>query len=448
LIQPKGQRVADTCEWIKKDVTYNRWLQDGAQPILWILGSPGKGKTMLSIFLSQELDAGAMTIYFFCRAGVKHHNTAICVLRGLIWQFPDTAQSLLVVLEVLQTEHRALDTDSPEHMEAALSSHETLWSAFITLLEERRPERVFCVLDGLDECDDHSQNWLVAKLLSLKSPDGRNGLKLIVTNRELPKLRKTKQVINLDLDHNEEVGSDVKSFVRNQSLELVKRIFLDSKYQHDTEHSFRRHIEETLLVRSQNTFLWLGFAMAELMKEDTITGVLSAMEHLPHGLHEIYERMLGRIRFHQKEVSLEILGWVVLARRPLSLEELASAINCRPPHGWLTVEQTIAEHVAFCGPLLRITDRKVTLVHKSARDYLLLQEGDEDGLDTGLRIDLEQMHLRITKTCIDALVREHPLSPYAKEHWRHHARHSGTLVGLFLHYVSSLFDIPLGVQNP
>jgi hypothetical protein len=129
---------------------------------------------MLSIFLSQELEAGAMTIYFFCRAGVKHHNTAICVLRGLIWhlsiQFPDTAQSLLVVLKVLQTQQRALDTDSPEHMEAALSSHETLWLAFITLLEERRPERVFFVLDGLDECDDHSQNWLVAKLLSLKSP--------------------------------------------------------------------------------------------------------------------------------------------------------------------------------------------------------------------------------------------------------------------------------------
>jgi hypothetical protein len=119
-----------------------------------------------------------------------------------------------------------------------------------------------------------------------------------VTSRELPKLRKTKQVINLDLDHNEEVGSDVKSFVRIESLELVERIFLESKYQQDTEHSGGKHIEETLLVRSENTFLWLGFAMAELMEEDTITGVLSAMEHLPHGLHEVYEQLLNQIRPH------------------------------------------------------------------------------------------------------------------------------------------------------
>jgi hypothetical protein len=452
LIQAKGQRVVGTCEWITKDDTYNRWLQDGAQPIFWILGSPGKGKTMLSIFLSQELEAGAMTVYFFCRAGVKYRNTAICVLRGLIWhmliQSPDTTQCSLAVLEVLQTKHKALDTESPEHMEAALSSRETLWSAFITLLEERRPERVFCVLDGLDECDEHSQNWLVAKLLSLENYNGKKSLKPIVTSRKLPKSRKTKQVINLDLDHNDQVGSDVKTFVRIRSLELVKRIFLESNYQQDTEHSFRRHVEETLLLRSQDTFLWLGFAMAELMKEDTITGVLSAMEHLPHGLHEVYEQLLKLIRPHQREVRLEILGWIVLARRPLSLQELASAVDCQPSHDWLTVEQTISEQIAFCGPLLCITDQKVILVHESAGDYLLLREGDDDGRDQDLRIDLEEMHLRITKRCIHALVRERPLSPYAKEHWRYHARHSGTLVGLFLYYASSLFDTPSGIQDP
>jgi hypothetical protein len=132
----------------------------------------------------------------------------------------------------------------------------------------------------------------------------------------------------------------------------------------------------------------------------------------------------------------------------LSLQELASAVDCQPCHGWLTVEQTISEQIAFCGPLLCITDQKVILVHESARDYLLLREGNDDGRDQDLRIDLEEIHLRITKRCIDALVREGPLSTYAKEHWRYHARHSGTLVGLFLYYAGSLFDIPLGIQDP
>jgi hypothetical protein len=47
LIQAKGQRVTGTCEWIQKDDTYTRWLRDDMQPLLWIRGSPGMGKTVL-----------------------------------------------------------------------------------------------------------------------------------------------------------------------------------------------------------------------------------------------------------------------------------------------------------------------------------------------------------------------------------------------------------------
>jgi hypothetical protein len=164
-------------------------------------------------------------------------------------------------------------------------------------------------------------------------------------------------------------------------------------------------------------------------------------------LHGVYEQMLRQIKPYQREVSLQILGWVAFARRPLSLQELASAVNCRPSNDWLTAEQTITERIAFCGPLLRITDQKATLVHESARDYLLLRQSNEDGLDKGILVDLEEMHLRITKTCVDALVRERPISCYATQHWQYHARHSGSLANLFSHYASALFDIHSGIRD-
>lgn len=100
----------------------------------------------------------------------------------------------------------------------------------------------------------------------------------------------------------------------------------------------------------------------------------------------------------------------------------------------------------FYGSLLRFTDQKVTLLHESARDYLLQRQGNEDGLDKGLHIDLEEMHLRITKTCIDALVRKHPLTCYAMQYWRYHAKHSGTL-GSFLYYTSALFGTHSGTRD-
>ena len=42
-----GQRVQGTCEWISKDEAFQSWLH-GDSRILWVSGSPGKGKTMIS----------------------------------------------------------------------------------------------------------------------------------------------------------------------------------------------------------------------------------------------------------------------------------------------------------------------------------------------------------------------------------------------------------------
>jgi hypothetical protein len=130
-----------------------------------------------------------MTVYFFCHAGVKNCNTACGVLRGLVWhlmvQFSDTAQYSRLVLETLQAKHRALDMASLEHMKTVLSSRETLWLTFVKLLEEKRRGPIFCILDDSDECDEDARNWLVTKLLSLKNDGGKNGVKLLLTSREV-----------------------------------------------------------------------------------------------------------------------------------------------------------------------------------------------------------------------------------------------------------------------
>jgi hypothetical protein len=55
LIDTKGERVSGTCKWIKSNATYLSWLRSRSQ-LLWLSGGPGKGKTMLSIFLAEELE--------------------------------------------------------------------------------------------------------------------------------------------------------------------------------------------------------------------------------------------------------------------------------------------------------------------------------------------------------------------------------------------------------
>lgn len=102
-----------TYEWIKKNGLYNSWLR-GETQLLWICGGPGKGKTILSIFLTQELERDKQTIYYFCRAGDERHNNATSVLRALLWHLttkqPELTGYLLEFFDTLEKEQTTLSS--------------------------------------------------------------------------------------------------------------------------------------------------------------------------------------------------------------------------------------------------------------------------------------------------------------------------------------------------
>lgn len=105
VISAKGARVAGTCEWILQDESYRAWLNsddrgDGRKDkarLLWILGGAGKGKTMISVFLTEELQRHAADMntdmdmdnadlaFFFCSVRNEKRSTAVVVLYSLVY---------------------------------------------------------------------------------------------------------------------------------------------------------------------------------------------------------------------------------------------------------------------------------------------------------------------------------------------------------------------------
>jgi Cdc6-like AAA superfamily ATPase len=61
----KGQRATGTCEWIRENRIYISWLK-GDSPYIWISVGPGRGKTMLSLFLIEELEKEAQEFLQHC----------------------------------------------------------------------------------------------------------------------------------------------------------------------------------------------------------------------------------------------------------------------------------------------------------------------------------------------------------------------------------------------
>ncbi|KAH7069998.1 NACHT and ankyrin domain protein [Paraphoma chrysanthemicola] len=384
LINLKGTRVDGTCLWITKHEKYLAWLRDHTH-LLWISGGPGKGKTMISIFLSQELENVEKQsiphelIFFFCSQGDTKRNTALGILRSLIYQILSKSPQLV--------KHAEEYFATPERTAQTLSSLDSLWIIFTRSIDDPEFPPTRCVIDGLDECDKETRRQLIAKLLNLYDttdpkpthPAFPTKLSLAVISRTILELRGCTE-IKIDPDNNQSTTDD------GMTAEV------------------RNHVESTLRARAQGTFLWVGFAMHELLQQDTCSDILDTLSRIPTGLSAIYSRMLSQILPDRRKLSKDILDWVTMATRPLKLRELAAAVDIKPASSLIDEEHAVRDAVSACGPFLKIDDEVITLVHQSARDYLLRETPDDDSVLESFRIKPNVTHLKIAQTCFECIL--------------------------------------------
>lgn len=177
--------------------------------------------------------------------------------------------------------------------------------------------------------------------------------------------------MKLDPDNDKQVSGDIKLFISTKVDELSSMIGFSDE--------FRRAVEDALVKRAEGTFLWVGFAMTELLRKRTCSEVLETIRALPRGLPATYSQMLLQIEPNYRKTTSLILRWVTMAVRPLSLGELAAAIGTQSS-ALISTEEAVRDQVTMCGALLRTQEQEVGLVHQSAKDYLLDQEADSNAV--------------------------------------------------------------------
>ena len=412
LVRIKGERARDTCEWITHNESFHAWRK-GTLKSLWIRGKPGKGKTMIAIFLSKTLDLENGIYYFCVAADVQGHN-ATSVLRGFLWQLVSRHPGIKEKLRPwFKMKERATQ---------ALSSAETLWNIFMDLVSEPTLPRILCMLDGLDECDSDSRRWLATKFVDLNKSNYISQLRILIVSRDMPALNSIPQ-INLDISVTPGIATDIETFVSTSVQELSNRVSLGPVS--------LKQIRRTLLKRAEGTFLWIGFTMAALLEAQTeleIMRMINSQDQLPAGLIPMFERILSSIGAMQKAMSVEILRWVTISATRLSVEELAYLVHCKP-EGTMGIAETMKDHIRLCGPLLELGSegKDVGFVHESVRDYLARSMVDNNAEMEQFRVESEKAHFQAAQSCLHALGVGGPFTQYAAEYWDHHARRSGDL---------------------
>ena len=125
-----------------------RWRDDKQSRLLWIEGSPGKGKTMLLCEIVDELEKSAAATYllsfFYCQATDSRINNATAVLRGLLYLLIDQQPSLI---SHIQKQH--------DHAGKTLFEDANAWVAlsnfFTNVLQDPSLKSTYLIIDALDE---------------------------------------------------------------------------------------------------------------------------------------------------------------------------------------------------------------------------------------------------------------------------------------------------------
>lgn len=165
--------------------------------------------------------------------------------------------------------------------------------------------------------------------------------------------------------HEEDTVNDVRSYVYN----AISDAFPD-----DLE--FQRGIISQVLAKASGSFLWVKVALERLednwhTKDDT----QKVLNEVPKGMEPLYQQMLDIITAQSPKTQVmvkRILTWAACCWRPLSVAELQIALQPEFKR-FVNLENTI---IQICGPFISVDNSMVTIVHPTARSFLLHYRGN------------------------------------------------------------------------
>ncbi|KAH8745456.1 hypothetical protein BGZ57DRAFT_808089, partial [Hyaloscypha finlandica] len=394
-------------KWILEDKTYLEFVSQKSD-VLQILGQSGSGLSVISAFLPPNLARveklpTILTSPTFAQLEKRSEEPTILTFSFDSRDYRACCTSTLfasLLRQLLGGDPRYFRYIRRMYMRAA-NSHwnlETLWALFRSIISSPNIGRVYCVIDTINKCDPERNHFLGDFFSLAKSTDSR--FKVIFTNSS--GIADTCQSTStIDVDKQESKQKDLENLIDFNITELVA-----SKPEFE---GFSDAIREKILALSPNfliitlIFKWLQDSQVR----STQSEIQQLLNDMPNTLPEIYEQAYLKNCSSSPEWKFKALSWITHAFRPLKIEELATALAIESgDEGFRIAEadrpRNLAEDLqrAF-GSFLNFQSGEISLVHESARDFLLQTSKDWDPKSKGRQFF---GHARISSICLDYLL--------------------------------------------
>jgi hypothetical protein len=368
--QTRGAALKESYDWILHHPQFQHWRNNNDSQVLWIKGDPGKGKTMLLCGIINELgpttkleDPLAKTFlsFFFCQATDPKLSNAQAVLRGLIYMLVDRQPSFLSLIR-----QKFKENGEPQFGDA--EAWAALCVMFMSILRDASSDKIYIVVDALDECVQDQDKLLRFILQETKE---LSHVKWIVSSRnhveQRTRLNASQYILNLERQENaESVSLAIGAYISNRIAELESL---------QDDDALLGYVQQTLQKKAEGTFLWVAFVVQELQDVDS-WDVRQVVDDVPTGLDDLYARMIdhiSRLPGQGREYCQLVLSATALAYRPLQLLELGVVSGL--PDKIAGVAKNIEKIVKRSGSFLTVRDSTIYFVHQSAKDFLIKQAG-------------------------------------------------------------------------
>ncbi|KAF7857271.1 hypothetical protein EAF04_009512 [Stromatinia cepivora] len=351
--ETKGGLLENVSNWIFDNSDFQQWRSNQDNRLLWIKGDPGKGKTMLLCGIINKLQRSDETAlaYFFCQGTDVRINSAVAVLRGLIYMLLDRQPAFL---SHLQKRYEKVG----EQLFKDANTFTALSEILKDILYDKSLKPTILIIDALDECQED-----LLKLLRLiaSSVSEFPRVKWLVSSRNWPQIEEElgliEQGMPLSLELNAQSVSVAVDWYVQDKMDKLSR-----KKKRIEEN--RKAVESYLLENANGTFLWVALVCQNLQELRFFTTSI-LQDYYPPELNPLYKRMLQQILDIKEhgviELCLQLIAIVVVAFRPITLCELACLIGS---------EIDLKEIIQLCGSFLVIRNQSIFFVHKSAKDFL------------------------------------------------------------------------------
>ncbi|UPK93552.1 hypothetical protein LCI18_004487 [Fusarium solani-melongenae] len=364
----KEKLFEPACEWIFKNPEFQQWRDGAYPPGFWLHGGPGKGKTKLLCSVLNHLldsargalvssDPGLLVTYSFFSDpdGDREASFVVATLiHGLAKQQPSYLRRI----------SEAYDHESKYPFQA-------LSGILKDMLEDNQTRTgIILVVDALDECQtDTDLDQLLDLILETSS---MQNVRWFVSSRGLPAIHQKfdapdTNMRKLSLD---QTGKDIQ-----QAVQAYIHHRMGSLHRLRMSEEKKEELQNRLLRKAGDTFLWLSIVMAEL-KNVASWDIDDVVDGLPDDLESLYVKLLQNLleglgqrknKKLVKDVLYKTLATTAAALRPLYIEELKELADFPAK---IHANSQVEEIIDKCGAFLTCQNNQVFLIHLSAKEFL------------------------------------------------------------------------------